>query len=231
WYLARQDINIENSVATLQVTPRWTGAVWAMDRGGHALGTAIDRWFNGAQRGGVVTQRVIGAKGMSAGFGRGDNTPVRQTRMMTPLRVDEGHAKVAVKVLSLGNGFWRYHYAVMNADVAFVQTTGTEPNLRVMSSHGFDIFHISTSATDVRDAVFRDGDLDTGNDWVFASVPGNAVSWTATALPDGSSPHLRWGMLHSYSITSSGPPAKGVATLYIRGQRGYQVETLVPTPQ
>jgi hypothetical protein len=155
WYLARQDIDILNSMATKRATFTRSGTVWVV--GGndqYKLGPAIDRWVDPA------------APGPNAAS--------------VALNTAEGNAKVAVKVTDLGGGRWRYDYAVMNLDFARAATSGAEPNLRVISNAGFNGFTVPTGAATITDLVFSDGDLDTTNDWAASINDGN-VYWLAPA--------------------------------------------------
>ena len=116
----------------------------------------------------------------------------------------------------------------MNLDVAFAQTSGAEPNLRITSTQGFDGFGVATNALfPARSARFRDGDLDSGNDWQFSRSP-DLVRWNNGASTDTS---LGWGMLYSFSFVSTSPPVVGEATLYADTApvpQSFVVQTLVP---
>ena len=71
----------------------------------------------------------------------------------------EGRAKVAVRVDDLGNGSWRYHYALMNFDFARGVTQGSEPNLRVVRNDGFNRFAVRVGAsTTISQIAYADGD-------------------------------------------------------------------------
>ena len=49
WYLARQDINIYNSMATVTGTPHYSGGQWSFSgQNNYRLGAAIDRWVDPA---------------------------------------------------------------------------------------------------------------------------------------------------------------------------------------
>lgn len=155
WYLARQDINVINSMATKRATFTRNGSVWTV--GGndqYRLGPAIDRWVNPA------------APGAGAGS--------------VQLSSAEGNVKIAGKSTDLGGGRWRYDYAVMNLDFARALTSGAEPNLRVLSNAGFKAFSVQFNPATITDLVFSDGDLDAANDWTPA-VASRSVTWTAPA--------------------------------------------------
>jgi hypothetical protein len=184
WYLAREDINIYNSMATVATTQNWSGSFWSIGGSGYTLGPAIDRWV--------------------------DPTDPGDNAANTELAVGEGHAKVAVKVTDLGDGNWRYDYAVMNFDFARAVTEGAEPNLRVVSNRGFDSFRVAVAPGATLGAItFRDGDRDSGNDWT-ASTAGDAVTWTA---PAGNT--LDWGTLFSFSKVVNGAPVAADVNLHV----------------
>ena len=185
WYLAREDINIYNSMGTTRATFTRGSSTWSV--GGndqYKLGPAIDRWVNPA------------APGANA----------RSVEIAT----SEGRVKVAVKATSLGGGRWRYDYAVMNLDFARAVTSGAEPNLRVLSNLGLDSISIPVGSATLSDLAFSDGDLDTQNDWV-GSIGGGNITWS-TAVPGNA---LNWGTMFRFSfVVSQAPVASGV-TLHI----------------
>ncbi len=153
WYLAREDVNILNSMATQRATFSYSGALWNV--GGqdqHRLGPAIDRWVDPA------------APGPNAGS--------------VAIRSAEGQVKVAARATELGGGLWRYHYAVMNLDFARARTQGAEPNLRVLSNRGLNSFSVPVGSATISDLRFGDGDLDAANDWT-GSVAGGDLRWVA----------------------------------------------------
>jgi hypothetical protein len=184
WYLARQDINILNSMGTKRVNFTRSGTVWAVGLNDqYKLGPAIDRWVDPA---------APGANAASVAS-----------------KTAEGQVKVAVKVTNLGGGRWRYDYAVMNLDFARAQTSGSEPNLRVLSNKGFNSFMISRGAATLSELKFSDGDLDTANDWT-ASIEGSNVKWTP---PAGGS--LDWGTMFRFSFVANKGPATATGYLGI----------------
>ena len=105
---------------------------------------------------------------------------------------------------------FRSDYAVMNLDFMRAQTSGAEPNLRVVSSVGFDSFTVPAGAATITDLVFSDGDLDSQNDWV-ASVGRSGVTWTA---PNAASA-LNWGTMFRFSFIVGQAPVKGTAMLRV----------------
>ena len=185
WYLARQDVNIYNSMATKRVTFTRSGSVWAV--GGndqYKLGPAIDRWVDPA------------APGANAA------TSQKST--------SEGNTKVAVKVTDLGGGRWRYDYAAMNLDFSRSATEGAEPNLRVTRNLGFDNFSVPVGAATITDIAFSDGDVDASNDWTM-SIRDGRVYWVSASRGNA----LNWGTMFRFSFVANLPPAPAAATMHI----------------
>ena len=203
WYLAREDINIYNSMATVTGTPHYQSGQWSFSgQSNYRLGAAIDRWV--------------------------DPTNPPANSMNTELSAPLGHAKVAVKVTDNGDGTWRYDNAVMNFDFAraVVQGSGGNgPDPRVVSNKGFDSFSVPAGGT-IGATTFSNGNVDASGAWT-SSTAGGTVVWTA---PDGGT--LDWGTLYSYSITTTAAPVAGSITLHV-AQAGtpasYDVATLVPS--
>lgn len=201
WYLAREDVNIYNSMGTVATTQAWNGSTWPISASTYKLGPAIDRWV--------------------------DPVSPPANAMNRELNVGEGHAKLAVKVTDNGNATWRYDYAVMNLDFARAVTQGAEPNLRVLSNKGFDSFSVPLPAGAVVSATrFSDGDLDAGNDWTVVTT-GDHASWTAPVA----GPNLDWGTLYMFSVTVNVGPASASATLHVAqsgSPASFDLQTLGP---
>lgn len=216
WYVARGDINIYNSMSTKVTAPSWMGSSWNIGTSSERLGSAIDRWY-GEDIAPPPNPR------------NPHMNPVKDRKLITELKVGDAHAKLAVKAKRRIDGNWEYHYALMNFDFAFAQTQGTSPNLRILSTQGFDAFALATTSGDaIASTLVRDGDLDPANDWTF-EAGADAIEWSA--VPDGRT--LGWGELYSFTVISSKRPVSGTATLRADGtDRGteYEVATLVPGP-
>jgi hypothetical protein len=196
WYLAREDINIYNSMGTVTTTQNWSGSFWGINASNYKLGPAIDRWVS--------------------------PTAPPANSLNSELAVSEGHAKLAVKVTSNGNGTWRYDYAVMNLDYSRAVTQGAEPNLRVLGNKGFDRFSVPLPAGAIVSAThFGDGDLNGANDW-SVSTSGGHVTWTAAAST------LDWGSMFTFSLTVNSAPVASNGTLHV-AQSGSPAEFAVAT--
>lgn len=212
WYLAREDINIFNSMATRGMSPARSGTSWTTGTGAaYKLGAAIDRWLELPVVGSVVASQKI-----SSG---------------------EGNAKAAVRVTDLGGGSWRYDYVVMNFDFARALTEGSEPNLRVVHNLGFDRFSVPvTAGVTISNVAFSDGDTDAGNDWTSTNA-GGSLTWTAPANPSPP-PNvpavlnaLNWGTMFRFSFVANGGPVAADSSLHV-AQNGipqnYTSTLLVP---
>lgn len=215
WYVARADVNIYNSMSTKVTQPGWSGSTWNIATSQERLGSAIDRWF------GEPTP-VFNPRNPNM-------NPVKDRKHITELVNGGARAKLAVKARRLGSGAWEYHYALMNFEFAFATTEGASPNLRITSTQGFDAFALRTgSGASITSAVVRDGDLDAGNDWAFATTS-EGVEWSSA---DGDRT-LGWGELYSFTVHSRRAPVAGTAVLRADGTgRGtaFEVATLVPGP-
>jgi hypothetical protein len=197
WYLVRDDVNIWNTVATRPVAITWNPNAtpiprWSVANQLHpgttnpiVLGPAIDRW---------VAQDRAGLSYV--------------TRSNTTLDVAEGHAKVAVKVVNLGAGQYRYDYVVQNMDFARAVTSGTEgapgsQGLRVLRNDGFSAFRVPRDPdAAVVSTSFSDLDSDAGNDWAV-TVGADYVEWRAASVANS----LDWGTLYAYSVVSDRAPS------------------------
>ena len=215
WYIARDDINIYNSMATITGIPHYASNQWSLNsQANYKLGPAIDRWVS--------------------------PTAPAPNSLNSEIHSNEGHAKVAVKAVDLGNGSWRYDYAVENLDYAraVIQAPENGPDPRVVSNKGFDSFSVPIPAgSTVSATTFRNGSVDGSGAWT-AAVGSNSVTWTA-----GGTPTLDWGSMYTFSITvdasplasgrpQASPRGNGAVTLHV-AQSGspaaYVVRSLVPT--
>lgn len=183
WYVVRDDVDVRNTMATRAVTFFWDSGVWYTDNTAFRLGPAIDRWV------------AAGAATNGA----------RSSELATP----EGNATIAARATPLGNGTYRYDYAVMNLDFARAQVTGVEANhtLRVLSSRGFARFSVSRFGGTVSQLEFADGNATAVDDWV-ATVTPTGVQWLAPGTAT-----LDWGRLLRFSFVSSAAPTGGEAVL------------------
>ncbi len=208
WYIVRDDIDIYNTMQTRPATFNWGSGMWEVGQGSGTelkLGPAIDRWL-----------------------ARGTSTA---TERSSDIETVHGQARLAVKVTALEGGGWRYDYVVANFDFAVAETSGSEPNLRVLSNAGFTHFEVTaqTGTPVVAASGFSDGDRDVTNDWGFTQAgallrwsQGSGESVSVVANP------LNWGTMYRFSVESAAAPVVGTANLRAPAGFSIDVETLVP---
>ena len=212
WYIARDDADIYNSMATITGTPHWGGGQWSFNgQSNYKLGPAVDRWVS--------------------------PTAPPANSLNTELAAAEGHAKLAVKATDIGGGNWRYDYVVENLDFAraIIEAPQNGPDPRVVSNKGFDSFSVPIPAgATVVSSSFRDGDLNASNNWRVTTAA-NAVTWRAGGpVISPNAPRaqaLDWGTMYSFTVTVNRAPASGNGTLHVANAgtpAQYTVATLVP---
>ncbi len=202
WYIVQDDINVYNTMATRPFNSVYNAGTnsWSSTNGTpFRLGPAIDRWV--------------------------DPTVFNALASNRELSVAEGHAKVAVKVVDLGGGSYRYNYAVMNVDFARAVTQGAPPNFEVLRNLGFNSFSMPVGASGITGISFDDGDSNPANDWT-SQATGGRVTWTSPAGNE-----LNWGTLYSFSFVADGrafevPSSLGVAEA--GAPSSYSVSVLAP---
>jgi hypothetical protein len=216
WYVVRDDQNIYNTMGYREVQPTKSGSSWSV-----ALVDNVPAG-NNFHLGPIINQWVAP---------EGHGASASNEELVTP----SGHARVAVKATDLGNGSWRYEYAVMNFDYSHSQIDPAhpdEPNLKLDSSHGFGRFSIPLPAgVTASDLHFDDTDLDSTNDWT-ATNSGNALTWTAPS--SGNS--LDWGMLYHFEFVANSAPG-AAALLQLTGvattsepEQPFTLSLMTPAP-
>ncbi len=109
----------------------------------------------------------------------------------------EGDAIVAVQTTSLGNGMWRYDYALYNHNL--------DRQVRQFS------VPLPYGAT-VQNIGFRDIDRDANNSWA-AVQSDHALTWSTTAFGGGSSNPLKYSSVFNFRFDTNVPPASNNGTL------------------
>lgn len=167
WYLIRDDINIFNTMGYRSITPTDQLISWSMS----PLGT----FTNGATLDTYVPPNTM-------------TTSQASSTVVT----GEGQFTVAVKVVDLGGGLYRYNYAVENYEF--------DPR--------FINYHLPLPASAVlTDTYFNDPEHDTSNDWQFVSDKG------VLSLVGNAQNEQDWGMLFSFSFTTDVAPVEGSITI------------------
>lgn len=169
WYVIRDDINIFNSMGYKPIAPTPSGAGWNINEGN------ASSFKNGAALDNYVTPNSI--------------STLQASQTIT---TSEGHFTVAVKVIDLGTGLFRYNYAIENYDF--------DPK--------FINYHIPMpDSIQFTNGVFVDLEQGTANSWQF-SRSNNTLNITGNAANQQG-----WGELYSFSFTSNTAPARGKITI------------------
>ncbi len=185
WYVIRDDINIFNSMGYRTIAPTPNGSGWDINTG--------PTFSNGAALDNYVPPNTSSAMQASK-----------------TVNTSEGHLTVAIKVTDLGNGNYRYNYAIENYDYdpRFSQFRIPMPNSTAFSN-----------------PVFSDSDDNSLNDWAF-SLNNNEFKVTGD-----SSNEQDWGMLFSFSFTVAAPPIEGSLSIDVVNSASINelnINTLVP---
>lgn len=209
WYVVRDDVLVDNSFGHRRVIPEWTAATgkWLLSfyepTGGPWMpfgpGPVIDRW---------VPAGTTSASSMSRDVANSD-----------------GRLRLAVKVVALGGGRWRYDYALMNIDHTRPVTAGSEPNLQLLANPGPVAFSLPLLSIAGSEISQHDGDLDSSNDWSAVHGAGQL----RFIAPPGSA--MPWGALFRFSISTNLPPVPGQAAIQPGGNdapAALGIDTLVP---
>lgn len=109
---------------------------------------------------------------------------------------DDGLAMLSVDTTDLGDGWWRYDYALYNRT----------------SARAIHSFSVPTGVAGLRNFEFRDIDGNAGNDWTLSTV-GNSVTWsTDDWSTDPNANALEYQTLFNLRFEADLPPAAAVAT-------------------
>jgi len=176
YYITPNDINTYNNLASREASFSWNGSSWSVN------------WNSfPAQIQGPAINR----------WGEMRMTATPQT---------EGDVIVAVQTTDLGNGRWRYDYALYNHNL--------DRQVREFS------VPIPFGA-DVTNVEFRDIDRDANNGWSFTQND-HSVVWRTTAFGAGTSNPLKYSSVFNFRFETNVPPASSVGTLgqYKPGQAG-----------
>lgn len=138
---------------------------------------------------------------------------------------DEGRYFAAGKVTDLGNGQWRYDYAVFNLNSH-------------LSASGFSVpIHPSVTITDVgfNAPQYHSGEIYDNDAWVSRRCQGEfgfSTPFTFDQRPNTSA--LRWGTMYNFWFTANQAPASSVGSATIKlfrsGGPSQIVADLLPVP-
>ncbi|HEX7769706.1 MAG TPA: hypothetical protein VF422_06720, partial [Dokdonella sp.] len=185
-YLVRDDADIYNTMGYRRIQPRKSGANWSVQlvdatapHFDFFVGPALDRWVDPSRPGAHAANRE--------------------------LATGDGRARVAAKATDLGDGRWRYQYAIMNIDYARSQVDparAAEPDLRLLAQRGFARFALAlpagVQARALRTAGLHDGE---SGGW-RAAQQGRTLAWTAPSHANT----LEWGMLRHFEFIAEAAP-------------------------
>ncbi len=120
----------------------------------------------------------------------------------------EGQVRAGYKATSLGNGIWRYEYAIYNNN-----SDRSIGSFSVPVGAGVNVTNIG-----FRDVDYRNGDGPgnvnfSGTDWA-GSVANGAVTWATTPFAQNASANaIRWGTLYNFRFDANAAPSQVSATL------------------
>lgn len=184
WYVVRDDINIFNSMGWRRIVPTLNGNNWSFA-------------LSGPYRQGSVLNAFV--------------DPANQTQSRLNATFTDpaaGSVQIAATATDLGDGRFRYVYALMNHDF--------DPKVRAMT------LPMGANLT-IEQPTFLDGDEDATNTWM-RSVGIGEQTWVSPV----SSARLAWGTAITITYIANGSPVNGTARL-TRGDGGVlSVKTLVP---
>ncbi len=170
WYVIRDDADIFNSMGYRPITPNNPGGgnSWSYSLDPFQVGPPIDLWVPP---------------------GTNPNTGSQNVMFADPGR--NGHFKLAVRSVDLGNGQFRWTYVLENFD----------------SPLGLSEFALNILAGRLNNVSFHDVDHDESNNWTQGAGP----NFTMRA---GSGDEMPWGNAYTFTFIA-GPPIPGQATIRI----------------
>ena len=114
-----------------------------------------------------------------------------------------GFLILAAKATDLGNGWWRYEYALQN-----VNLDRSVRSFAIPRPHGAAVDNVG-----FHDVDYHSGDTVDGTDWP-AIVTDASISWSTSAYevnPDANA--LRWGTLYNFRFDSRACPGQAIVSL------------------
>ncbi|MBI1189718.1 MAG: hypothetical protein GC200_03435 [Tepidisphaera sp.] len=158
-----------------------------------------------------TTKREIPAIYAWHDYGLGVNTPDAGVTIVTVDVIGDGRFLVGNKVINLGNGMYRYEYAVENLNSDRSGGSFTIP----MPSNGT----VVTSGPDApyfHGVPYHSGDPYSNADWnVSVSSSGITFSSPQTYQQNVNSNALRWGTMYNFAFVCNVPPSGGAASIHL----------------
>lgn len=178
WYVVRDNEDIYRAMGWREFDAEWNGIIWSAGvTEDFEQGPYIDTWVDP------------------------ENPP--EGTMNTAVDTPHGQIKVAVRTEDLGDGHWRYDYAVANFDYMHALTRGDEPNLQVIRNLGISGVRIPLAdEVEVSEITFARADRTSGQDWTGTRRTGS-VEWH----DPGDTP-LDWGLLYRFSLVADAAPVE-----------------------
>lgn len=124
---------------------------------------------------------------------------------ISPINVpNEGTFYAAAKVTNLGNGTWRYDYAVENVNS---HRSGAALSIPLGE-------RVIVSSTSFKDVDYHSGEPYSNTDWT-ATINSSAVTFagTQTYAQNPNANALRWGTMYNFSIIANSAPVTGTLDL------------------
>ena len=152
--------------------------------------------------------------------GLGTNTPDPSVEVVEVHVPGEGLLHVASKVTDLGDGTYRYDYAVHNQNSDLNVGSFSVPNASNTSGHYFS------------DVDYHDGPdaLISGDDWV-PQEGANGISWACEPFASNVNANaIRWGTMYNYSFVTDAAPTDGEVTLGMWKSPDIQLTASVQVP-
>ena len=187
WYLIRDDVDIYNSMGYREYGFSPNGGGWITNS-------------NSAFTNGPASDQYVAPNSFDL---------VAGTASQRILQANEGHLTVAVKVIDLGGGEYRYNYMIENHDY--------DPQVQAIS------LPLGDAAT-MTDFVFADTDEDVSNDWTVTRTNDVLI------LQAPAENEIDWGILYSFSFTTDAVPQAGDVTLTGLENAGSQFSSNLITP-
>ena len=152
--------------------------------------------------------------------GGGVNTPDATVMLDTLSVPNEGKLEVAGKVTDLGDGTWRYDYAVHNQNSHMSIGSFSVPNASGTTGHYFN-------DVDYHDSV--DGAI-SGTDWA-PTEGASGISWSTESFASNPNANaIRWGTTYNYSFVSDQAPEDGEVTLGMWRDPSVSMTASLPVP-
>lgn len=201
WYVVQYDVDIWNSMGYRPIVPGLTPpAAWTFQPGAYQEGSPVGEWVPENTLSATAAHQVIVVESATPDAPYPGNMPL-------------GHVRALARVEDLGDGRFRYRYAIMNFDL----------------SRGLHEFRIPLPD----DATLEDPWMGGPPDVLEAAWPHQrSAGWVRFRAPPGQS--LPWFTLYNFEIVTDKKPMITASALLIsdheEGQMVLQARLPVPDP-